>query len=67
MSFSQLSAFLETKILRCLLVMKAHREKYSLTLWGLQSKVIRVNKSIHEGGMEINPLREKYDALKVIT
>lgn len=26
-----------------------------------------MNKSIHEGGMEINPLREKYDALKVIT
>lgn len=46
---------------------KEHRENYSLTILGLHSKVIHLNKNIHEGGVVIKLLREKQNALKALT
>lgn len=59
MSSTGLSDILEVQLLRCLLVGQAQREKYSKTNRGLQSKVIHVNRSIHEGGTTMRLLREK--------
>lgn len=55
---------LEIQILRFLLVEKTKREKHLCTVWGLQSKVNHVNKSVHEGEKVVRLLREKYDDVK---
>lgn len=63
----QLFVLLEVPLLRCLLVKKVQREKYSHTNQGLLFKVMLVNKNICEGRVEIKIQREKRDTLKTLT
>lgn len=66
MSPAQLSALLETQFVRCFLVEKTLRGKYSRTLGGLQSWVNNEKKSTREGGLVMKQLTGRWNALKAL-